>query len=389
MTLIEFYDPVPIRNVLSALLLSPSRLILAGTEKDALQKAAERIRVLLKGRNAKTEVMTVCLKDMSYDTVSEGIEALILRYEDCMVDLVGGDPSLFTAMGALAEKHGIKMHLANPADLSITPFTKKEAYPPLCIPRLSVREIISLYGGTITESSAPKIDDSAFRQDILTVFEVSKKNCGDFNAAISALHSLITPEDISPTISMKKIRETLSPQKAEKLFWVLYELSSVGAITAYQKTETEISFRYKSRVVQAALHKEGSALEFYTYYAALSDFGTAGFQDGKIGVVINWDGEKDGVRNEIDVMLTDNITPIFISCKNGYVGTEELYKLSVVSDRFGGPYAKKAIVMTRQKADISFLARARELGISVISDVQEMTLAGFSNHLKRTLKNKM
>lgn len=389
MTLVEFYDPIAIRNVLSALLLSPARLILAGTEMDKLQKAADRIRLFLNGRNMETEVIPFCLKDMSYTQVSEAVESLILRYGDCTADLIGGDYALFTVLGALSEKYGLKMHMADPSNLSITSFSKNEALPPLCPVTLSVREIVSLYGGTILESAAPKMENKAFWQDILAVWNICKKDCGDFNAALSALHSLISPEDNSPTISIKRMAETLSPQKEEKLRRLLDGLIGSGAITEYVQTNAAISFRYKSRATQSALRKEGSVLEFYTYFAALSDFGqSAPFDDGKIGVVIEWDSARDGLRNEIDVMLTDGITPIFISCKNGYVGTEELYKLAVVADRFGGPYAKKAIVMTRQKADISFLARARELGISVISDVQEMTLSGFSNHLKRTLKNK-
>ena len=389
MTLIEFYDSTAIHNVLSALLLAPARLILVGADEEDLRKDAGRISRLLKARGMETDIETFCLSDKTYDGIYKAVEKIVMKHSDCVMELVGGDALIMTVLGAISEKYGIPMHTADPTTMSISPFTKKEVYPPISPVSLSVNELISLYGGLITQSTAPPISNNPFWQDVLSVWAVCRKNSGDFNSAVSAFHSLCPPESIHPYLSVQKLTGSLSPQKAEKVLALLEGLNENGAILAFKKTKKDISFRYKSRAVQEALHKEGSVLEFYTYFAALSDFGQgSAFSDGKIGVEIEWDDAKDNLKNEIDVMLMDGITPIFISCKNGYVGTEELYKLSVVADRFGGPYAKKAIVMTKQKADISFLARARELGISVISDVQEMPLAGFSKYLKRTLKNK-
>ena len=72
-----------------------------------------------------------------------------------------------------------------------------------------------------------------------------------------------------------------------------------------------------------------------------------------MSVSINWeDGvrkpiEEDvDVRNEIDVILMHGTTPLFISCKNGNVDEHELYKLYTVAERFGGPYAKKMLIVT-------------------------------------------
>ena len=390
MTVIEFYDSTAIHNVLSALLLSPHRLVLVGAKEAELLNMAKRIRSLFKGKQIHAVVETLCPEENTYHAVFQGVESLVLKYPDAVIDLVGGDATLLAVAGAISEKYGTPLHRAEPGTASVLPFSKKEAYPAPQAVSLSIREIISLYGGIIRESVAPQIKNEPFWKDVLSVWAVCRQDPGDFNTAVSSLHSLTSPENISPSVSMQKINQSLSPQKAEKVFTVLRSLSKSGALVDYNETDAVISFRYKSRSVQAAMHKEGSVLEFYTYYASLSDFGQGvPFSDGKIGVVMEWDHtDADDLQNEMDVMLMDGITPIFISCKNGYVGTEELYKLSVVAARFGGPYAKKAIVMTRQKADISFLARARELGITVISDVQEMTLAGFSKYLKRTLKNK-
>ena len=70
-------------------------------------------------------------------------------------------------------------------------------------------------------------------------------------------------------------------------------------------------------------------------------------------------------------------TPIFISCKNGFVDADELYKLSVVADRFGGPYAGRMIVLTQHQPDASFLNRAKELSIRVIQNVHNISTTSF------------
>ena len=45
-------------------------------------------------------------------------------------------------------------------------------------------------------------------------------------------------------------------------------------------------------------------------------------------------------------MLMRGVIPVFVSCKNGAVDSNELYKLNTVADRFGSIYAKKIIAAT-------------------------------------------
>ncbi len=391
MTVIEFFDAIAIHNALSALLLAPDRLVLFGTEGEKMHRAAKRLAKLFRERKLKTEVEVLHIPDKSYETILKGLESLLLRYRDSVFDLVGGETEMFVAMGALSQKYGTPMHTVDHKNGTLSAFVKKEAYPPILPVSLSIQEIITLYGGKVTESISPAIGDAAYWQDILAVWSVCRENCSDWNTAISTLHSFCTPEVPYPHLSMQKISQSLSPQKAEKLLAVLHRLDGAGCLLEYKETETTLSFRYKSRAVQSALSKEGSVLELYTYYAAyvLPRQKKAPFFDAKIGVVIEWESPEKGqddVKNEMDVMLMDGLSPIFISCKNGFVDTHELYKLSVVAARFGGPYAKKAIVLSREKADISFHGRARELGISVIQDVQNISPSGFSKLLERTLK---
>ena len=85
-------------------------------------------------------------------------------------------------------------------------------------------------------------------------------------------------------------------------------------------------------------------------------------------------------------MLMHGVVPVFISCKNGAVGDEELYKLNTVAHRFGNAYVKKVLVATTLRKAVNsrkyFLERAKDMKITVIEDVHEMTATEFEKKLK-------
>jgi O-antigen/teichoic acid export membrane protein len=116
-----------------------------------------------------------------------------------------------------------------------------------------------------------------------------------------------------------------------------------------------------------------------------------------IGAVIDWNGEKKPEEkeayaeqyrmymnatydtiNEIDVILMHNVVPTFISCKSGRVDSKALHELQTVTSRFGGKYAKKAIVMAtpcdeKTSGTNFFKQRAKDMHIWVIDNVYEMS----------------
>ena len=109
---------------------------------------------------------------------------------------------------------------------------------------------------------------------------------------------------------------------------------------------------------------------------------------------MDWDGEfhesedeKKDTENEIDVVLMRGLTPLFISCKNGSVNENELYKLDAVTNRLGGKYAKKALVATylgkKQNSIEYFRQRAKDMNITLIDGVHLLDEEEF----ERTIKN--
>ena len=91
--------------------------------------------------------------------------------------------------------------------------------------------------------------------------------------------------------------------------------------------------------------------------------------------------------NEIDVILMKQVCPIFISCKSGKAGGLALHELETVSRKFGGKYARKALVLARAcdntTGTLYFKQRARDMHIWIIDDVFRMSDEQLINKLKR------
>ena len=117
------------------------------------------------------------------------------------------------------------------------------------------------------------------------------------------------------------------------------------------------------------------------YRSLLEVDGKKYFNDCMMGVHIDWDGKikNEGprmlipeTRNEIDVVLMHGLIPYFISCKNGTIEEEEIYKLSVVSRFFGGPHARVMLIATKPDAvGGALLQRALDMGVQLVPNAAE------------------
>ena len=136
-------------------------------------------------------------------------------------------------------------------------------------------------------------------------------------------------------------------------------------------------------------------MKVYTIAKALRENdGTPVYNDVANGVVIDWDGEFHNeavealydTENEIDVLLMHGVVPVFVSCKNGAVSSDELYKLNTVAERFGGQYAKRVLVATALESmgesGKYIRQRAKDMNIKLVENVQELDDAEFAKKIK-------
>lgn len=145
-------------------------------------------------------------------------------------------------------------------------------------------------------------------------------------------------------------------------------------------------------MIKRIIGKAGNMLELHVYEVATRDGYI--FSDAIIGAHIDWDGEIHDFEhpgydtmNEIDVILMKNVCPIFISCKSGKAGGSALHELETVSRKFGGKYARKALVLAKACDDTTgtqyFKQRARDMHIWIIDDVFRLSDEQLLNKLKR------
>ena len=160
-----------------------------------------------------------------------------------------------------------------------------------------------------------------------------------------------------------------------------------------------IVFRYKNKIVDECLNKSGSTLEYYTYLCGLEseEDGKTLCDDAQLSVVIDWDTEDGGTTNEIDCIFMRGLVPVFVSCKNGDVKSDELYKLDAVSDKFGAGYARSALVSTvyfdpearsydGDRAVKTLSERADDMHIRLLSKMHTVSENEFKKYISKLVK---
>jgi hypothetical protein len=158
-------------------------------------------------------------------------------------------------------------------------------------------------------------------------------------------------------------------------------------------------FRYKNEVIRDCLTKAGSLFEYYTYKTALQceRDGVPLYDSATTGIILGWNEDIDSTRNEIDVMLMAGMVPVFISCKNGDVETDELYKLNTVAKKFGVGYAKCALAATAffdpedraysgDAASANIKGRADDMNVRVVGAINRMETEEFTEAIANLVR---
>ncbi len=400
MTIVEFFDKNATENIASALLCNPDRIVFIGYNANKMHRAIESYSDVLKERgiNCKLEIKSVNRNDLF--KITEVLSEVFKSDEDCHFDLEGGEELYLVAVGIMAAKYGQKvgLHKYNVSSGSFidcdedgNPSHEKEV-------KLTVKENIKIYlGSTVKSKKCAESGEDV--SDLKKLWEIMCVNASMYNVQINALglasKHYLDVGSLYLSLNLENAKAVLE-KEGEKFVYVpqiFSSLSDKGLILDLKEDGDKLSFRYKSEYVRFLLSKAGNCLEQYIAYIAStcqSDSGEKVYNDILTSVVIDWDGEQIkgqiDVENEIDVMLMHNMVPVFISCKNGSVDSDELYKIASVAERFGGKYAKKALVVSELEKMGSLAqyikARADEMGIKLIDNAASSS----EDELRKTIK---
>ena len=401
MTLIEFYDENAVFNVLASLVLRPERVIIVGENFDKINSFQKRMTEVMRSKKMTTQIICYENKSLTFPDLKKNISEIVEKYGDCVVDLTGGTEVTHAAVGAVSEKFPLSMHIVDLIGRKLVIFNDPNGvYKKFYKPTLSVEECITLYGGkTYCDYNKSFYEQEEVLTDIKNLWNICNKNCAEWNKTISNIGSAIkyyakSEKENHYIANINEISEGFN--KFNKRFFineqVINKLKKYGYLSLEKDVDGKISFNFKNDFVFKILTISGKIFELYIFItlSVLKNGSQPLFDDGNTSVMIDWipwenkcniDYLDTDVKNEVDVMFVKGTRPIFISCKNGNIESDELYKLSVVADRFGGKTAEKILVNTYFEPDISLLRRARELNISVVSGVNKMSSREFCNRI--------
>ena len=406
MTIVEFYDSDPIENAVSLLLEGAEKIIYIGYNSKQLKRVIEDYSEIASNKGILVEFDSKTANRNDLLSITTVLENVVEAEKECVFDLSGGDDLYLVAAGIVYErnKDKVQLHRFNVRNGKLSDCDADGNLLKTSFKELSLNEIIRCSGGRIIydteEPLATHIWDFTpdFVSDVEVLWGLCTKNNRYWNMMISSIgqNTVYKNDDLlSIEINYNALENSLNNKGVNENYVKEFfkKLSGCGFIKDLVITEHTLSYKYKNNDIKECLSKAGLLLELFIMIKATAlknEDGSSYYTDALTGVMIDWNDEeiedRRPVRNEIDVLLVKGLVPVFVSCKNGEVEVDELYKLSTVANRFGGKCAKKVIVapsIDEMGKKAEYIAeRANEMGIKIIKDFDEFTDGKLNSVLK-------
>ena len=388
-TLIELYDERPLENVLGVEVFRPRRVVYVCPENVAGDKRVHRqLKEYFRHRGMEPELSFVRTDVYDSESVLRRLRSITEEDADCAIDITGGTDAVLFAAGLLSAERPVPVftysrkrnrfyNIRNASFASDLP----------CDVRFSVEDCFRMAGGSMRTGRVDNRILDRYMDDYDPFFRLYLEHRRDWTRIVTYFQRVSqtapdapVPLEVFGPYEVKGERATRiqAPEKA------LSDLEKLGFLLDLQITRGErVSFRFRDQQIRTWLRDVGSVLELYTYKACLD---TGLFDDVRTSAVVDWEENKkdNAVSNELDVMATRGVTPVFISCKTCDVKTEALNELAVLRDRFGGQIARAAIV-TAERGRTVMRNRASELNIQVI-DLNDLQAGRIQKRLETLMR---
>lgn len=406
MTLVEFFEACVAENICSSLVKAPDKIIFVGDNRKTMLKHADRYKAFFESRDICIEFEVVSVNRHDVATIVDALEKIAEENNDCIFDLTGGGELYIFAAGMVCERFKddpnkrVQMHFININNQNIYDCDMDGEHLQKTGPlRFSVADDVFLYGGKVVYNDERTSGTHRWKMtqplssDIMKMWNICKVNCKGWNNQTNLIRDLdecTGKEDPQlDDASGKTAKEYIIIRDSSGSFdpdsRIIKELKNAKLINQYSSGKAdEIVFQCKNETIKRCLKTSGLILELRIFLAALNskdENGESTYNDVQTGVLIDWDNvlhpeaQRVDVENEIDVIMMHGMLPVFVSCKNGDVQIEELYKLNTVATRFGGKYSKKVLIapaLFERDGTESFRNRCREMNILLIDDVHKM-----------------
>ncbi len=414
MTYIEFFDRQSSENISACLTYAPERVIYIGDNSKLMKRYIAKYARVFADRGQQIEFQCRTVSKSNLDNAVALLTELVETYDDCVFDITGGEELLMLALGIVYSRHpdrNIQIHKFNLRNNAIYDYDKDGKTIFQKTPALTVEENVRIYGGDVVygDVNAAKTYrwdlNEEFLQDLEVIWNLCKGNVRLWNAQIGIFEAAkeigsVSEDKLTISVSRDDLDRHLlqNRNKYRSVKGLVAQLLRAGLLTHFSDDEAMLTVSFKNPQVKRCLTKAGQALEmkvFVTAKGVLDKEDVPVYNDVLNGVLIDWDGEFHDeeteeiydTENEIDVLMMHDVVPVFVSCKNGYVTSDELYKLNSVAEHFGGQYAKKILVATSidsmGDAGEYLRQRAKDMDIRLVENIQDME----DEELSRIIKN--
>jgi hypothetical protein len=406
----EFLSEEPIENLITSMRFKIGKAVYFGYH-DTIEKLKDSTTNFLKkycdGEQAVFHAMSRSDVQSMTKTMRQAIEYEKSQGNSTYFDMTGGEEAILIAFGLLAGEYDTPMHAFDIEKNKLSRLEEGSSRAITdCEPRdfdLDLDKYVEMHGGRINynlHKASKNINDPEFSEDVEKLWSIENDFTEEWNLLSIFLRTHMMPEaSLEVNCDLEKTESLLRSANnrlntLEKFNRIMDRLGAEGLLQDLMHSDGVYSFRYKDKAVRDCLRDGGSTLELYVYKREQADS-----DDCKVGVHLDWDGVLHAhtsgtadTNNEIDVILMQGAVPVFISCKNGVVAEDELFKLNTVADRFGGRYVKKVLIATTlgkrtARSKQYFLERAKDMGITVIDGVHKLSEQEFREQLLLLAKN--
>lgn len=387
-TLVELFDERAIENVLGVEMFRPRNVIyLCPPELVDVDRFLNTIYNFFEKRGLQIEVQIVKSSMFETGAILAQLEEIYKKHPKMGIDVTGGSDAALFATGMFCQKTKVPAFTYSRKSNRFYDIMNADFADSVeCPLNYSVEDFFLMAGGTLRKGRVDNDLLGKYEKGFDKFFEVfirHKREWPDqitFFQRISKTHH---DEEINLTVKGMLDQKGEHGRRVYGSKELLTELHDIGFLTRLEFFDEQVCFTFKDEQIRAWLRDVGSALELYMYEACRK---TCIFGDVISSAIVDWDGYvgRDSVSNEIDVVATRGVTPIFISCKACDVKTEALNELAIIRDRFGGKGAK-AVIATTESINAAARHRAAQLGIAVI-DIEEMLALEVPKRLKVIMK---
>lgn len=386
--LVEFYDRECLENVVSLLHRDYPAVTFVYflNANEPTQEERKRLsRFVQKKFGIRAQFLEI--QENTIDSAAEQFRGLLARCGSCDFDITGGSSVFIAAVGVLLAEAGRKRVSIHEYDVAAgrcvfcstgeTGAAAREEHRVL-----TVSETLALRGVQVLNRGEPLRYDlnGDLRGEIRRLWEAVRGDLRAWNAFS------VRPAKSTSTWLGLRVEKQMTKKQYDTMTPMLERLTRAQIFSDVERRDrgNDVYISYCLNVPEEAhvlYQKGGNLLELLTYLAA-KDSGR--FADCCTGIKLDWDNRDENGDidpfNELDVVMTGGYIPYFVSCKNTAIENEYLYEIMTMTRHFGGRYAVPVVASTVKNGDV-LRARAREMGITLIDGISEMTCEQFTEVL--------